>query len=396
MVSAILAAPWDINNECLFGGKKIEAQAEPDQNIFNNFSYREYKNYISITGYYGSESTVIIPSEINGKEVTKIGDLAFSEVQDERDFCWLSLRQDDTEIMLENLKKIETVIIPDTVVSIGYLAFSDCPNLTQVDIPDSVTSFGGYNFKGTKWLENRQNENPLVIVNNCVINGDKCTGEVFVPDGVINISKYSFCENTKITDVILPEGVKQIDVKAFCSCSNLKNINIPYSVEDISLWTFSGCSLSSVVIPNKNTTISFSTFDKNTLIKCYKGSEAEDSAKQYNYSYELLDPKLEGTVYYQTKANNSSLRFVAEVNIDDVINSNKSDIKIAFNGEEVNVQVTKAYSFIVANNKTIKAQEGKCFIISPTILTNNDGADIISAEFALDSCIGNIAREIAI
>ena len=74
----------------------------------------------TITKYKGSDSNVIIPSEINGIKVTSIGDDAFEENAD-----------------------ITSVEIPDGVTSIGVWSFYKCSELTKVTIPDSVTSING-------------------------------------------------------------------------------------------------------------------------------------------------------------------------------------------------------------------------------------------------------------
>ena len=44
-------------------------------------------------------------------------------------------------------------------------------------------------FDGTPWLEAKQAENPLVIVNHILINGKACTGAVIIPDGVTSIGE---------------------------------------------------------------------------------------------------------------------------------------------------------------------------------------------------------------
>ena len=78
---------------------------------------------------------VTIPSEIEGRKVTSIGESAFA-------YC----------------KKIQKVEIPDTVTNIGASAFKGCECLTDLVIPNSVTSVGNSAFTFTAWLENRGNE----------------------------------------------------------------------------------------------------------------------------------------------------------------------------------------------------------------------------------------------
>ena len=68
---------------------------------------------------------LIIPANIEGKPVTKIGEEAFR-------YC----------------TGLTSITIPDSVTSIGDWAFSYCTGLTSITIPDSVTSIGDYTFWG--------------------------------------------------------------------------------------------------------------------------------------------------------------------------------------------------------------------------------------------------------
>ena len=43
---------------------------------------------------------------------------------------------------------LTSVVIPNSVTTIGDSAFSDCNNLTSVVIPNSVTTIGSYAFSG--------------------------------------------------------------------------------------------------------------------------------------------------------------------------------------------------------------------------------------------------------
>src|SRR5690625_4674388 len=73
-----------------------------------------------ITNYIGTNKNVIIPSKLGGLTVTEIGELNIFHV--------------DRPVFRN--KGIESVVIPNSVTSIGYYSFGD-NNLTSVDIPNS-------------------------------------------------------------------------------------------------------------------------------------------------------------------------------------------------------------------------------------------------------------------
>ncbi|MDE6707824.1 MAG: leucine-rich repeat domain-containing protein [Oscillospiraceae bacterium] len=69
---------------------------------------------------------------------------------------------------------LESIVIPDSVTTIEACAFYNCFALESIVIPDSVTTIGGDAFKRTQWLKDKIEENPLVIVNGILINGQTC------------------------------------------------------------------------------------------------------------------------------------------------------------------------------------------------------------------------------
>jgi hypothetical protein len=82
------------------------------------YETRGFTDKKTIINYTGTKKNIVIPEEINGGKITEIGEFAFRGA------------------------KIQTVIIPDTVVKIGRNAFQDCLSLSAIQIPDSVTQFG--------------------------------------------------------------------------------------------------------------------------------------------------------------------------------------------------------------------------------------------------------------
>ena len=100
--------------------------AEENKNVYLGFLYEIENGQATIVGYEGGSLSPIIPASIDGKPVRAIGESAFSSLD------------------------ITSVTIPDTVVSIGWFAFSDCSALTRAVIPKSVTAIGYEAFSGCK------------------------------------------------------------------------------------------------------------------------------------------------------------------------------------------------------------------------------------------------------
>ena len=97
----------------------------------NDFSYTVNSNLtVSITEYNGTESSLSIPSFIDGRSVTSIGNSAFN-----------------------GCSGLSSVSIPDRVTSIGNWAFSGCSRLSSVTIPNSVTSIGNSAFRNCRCLK---------------------------------------------------------------------------------------------------------------------------------------------------------------------------------------------------------------------------------------------------
>ena len=263
-----------------------ESSEEEPYDYLSDFEYSvDINKRVTITGYNGTRSNLIIPREIKGYSVTSIDNDAF-----------------------RGCTSLTSITIPNSVTSIGFSAFFGCSNLSKIVIPDSVTDIGYDAFDDTSWYNNQPNgviyagqvvykykgempENTAIILNEGtkIINGyvfrdcmnltsitipnsvteigistfENCTNLEYMtmPNSVTSIGSSAFYGCSSLTSINIPGGVTRIWSDAFEGCSSLTSINISDGVTEIDSDAFKGCSsLTSITIPDSVTSIGYDAF----------------------------------------------------------------------------------------------------------------------------------------
>ncbi|MHB1454762.1 MAG: leucine-rich repeat protein, partial [Saccharofermentanales bacterium] len=160
-------------------------------------------------------------------------------------------------------------VIPGSVINIGnYASFTNCTNLTSLSIPDSVLSFGTYEFYGCSNLTQFivSSGNPVFMsIDGVIFNklGNEIirypagkAGDYTIPGNVTDIGVYAFYGCEKLTEAIIPDSAANIGYGAFDGCTGLTSIVIPDSITYIDYFTFQRCiMLSKVSLPGNLTGI---------------------------------------------------------------------------------------------------------------------------------------------
>ena len=247
--------------------------------------FGEYSNKAPWTTLYNVNITSITISD----SVTSIGKNAFYNCSG---LTSITIPDSVTSIGNNAFREctgLTSITIPDSVTSIGDNAFYGCTGLTSITIPDSVTSIGSHAFYNTPWLTEKQQENPLVIINNILTDGLTCSGKVTIPDSVTSIGNYAF-QNCGLTSITIPNSVTSIGGGAFSYCRGLTSITIPDSVTSIGNGAFRDCAgLTSITYTGTISqwqAITFGTewnYDTdNYTIHCTDGDIAKDGTTTYH------------------------------------------------------------------------------------------------------------------
>ncbi|MBR4367225.1 MAG: leucine-rich repeat protein [Bacteroidaceae bacterium] len=160
----------------------------------------------------------------------------------------------------ERCSGLTNVSIPEGVTSIGNYAFYGCFSLTSVTIPNSVTSIGDNAFDRCSSLTSITIPNSVTTINREAFYGCSSLTSITIPEGVTSIDEWTFGECKSLTSITIPNSVTSILIGAFYGCSGLTSVTIPNSVTSIGEYAFDHCGLTSVTIPSSVRILRYNAF----------------------------------------------------------------------------------------------------------------------------------------
>ena len=216
----------------------------PEKHYYSGYTYTILEDDTAeITDFYGSDSSLVIPEELESHPVSSIGENAFYS----DDYTSITIPDTVTKIgnyAFEYCNELTSLTIPDNVVYIGDYAFSYCSSLTTINIPNSVSHIGANPFLGCKKLTeiSISPRQPAFALMDGVLFQKNEKSLVYYPISSEN------------TEYVIPDGIKTIGDQAFSGCENLTSVSIPDSVVSVGDNPFIGCTqLEKLTVSSNNT-----------------------------------------------------------------------------------------------------------------------------------------------
>lgn len=250
----------DSNNDATLENTESRTDTNPQdtesenvlvENPATDFEYEiNDAGYVFITKYIGSSKSVVIPSEIEGREVVSLKGFQ------------------DTPI--------ETVVLPVTIRVIGAGAFESCTALTTVIIPpDSqllaiqLGAFDGCSALKSIGIDNAENLKTIEMTafRNCI-----SIEKIKFPSNLETIGKYAFENCSALRSVNIPAKLelRYGDASRFYKVPALEEIIFDEGRESITGYVFfSITSTVNVIIPESVTNIDMLMFGNAGTLNLY-------------------------------------------------------------------------------------------------------------------------------
>ncbi len=197
-------------------GNKVEVTFTVSGFSTSDFTFEELEDgTYAVTGYNGTDTNIVFPSEYRGKKVTKIGGNASYE-------------------------NCLSVVIPDGITTIGSYAFSGS-RVQSVEMPDSVVKIEEGAFERCFDLKDITIPDSITTIERSVFSECHSLASLEIPSSVTSIGESAF-RNCGFEDITIPDSVKTIGQEAFWMCNSAESVSISKSVAEIGYGAFKSCS----------------------------------------------------------------------------------------------------------------------------------------------------------
>ena len=209
--------------------------------------YEKCGTYATVIDYVGTSLEIFISEKYEGLPVTKISENAFEQKNIKSIIIPNSIATIGKNAFHEckslvsvkmggvtyiqdyafyECKALTEILFSDTLTTIGRSAFGFCSSLKSINFPSSLSKiyYGAFNYSAC--LET--DTNGITYVGTWIVKYDNSSTVLNVPEGTKGIANYAFGGCTKLRDIVIPNTINHIGEDAFSGCSNLKSISLPF------------------------------------------------------------------------------------------------------------------------------------------------------------------------
>ncbi len=254
---------------------------------------------VTVTGFDGSVSEVVIPDTIDGFPVTDIGSYAFSGSVGLQKVTLGNNVKTVASGAFRNCSALTEVVLGESVETLGSSAFYDCDALSSIHLPDgvkslssyafydcdglvsvtggsNVSSIGGYTFYDCDSLAEVDPLASAKSLGNYAFWHCDSLREIVLSDALNLVPEFCFSDSDQLASVTFGSGLKMIDTHAFYDCDGLLSVRLPEGIMTVGEYAFSSCDALNYVHTGGLPQIEGNTFNQCSALKILDVSGAEN------------------------------------------------------------------------------------------------------------------------
>lgn len=209
--------------------KTEDVVSEAKEADASDFTYDEEDGKIVLTSYKGTATDIVIPSQIDGKDVYAIGEHCFANDKIVSVVCPETLVEIRKEAFI-NCGELKNVELNDGLVNIKESAFLTT-GIESIIIPDTVESMEKRVFGGGVLTDIKLSSNITQIPRGCFAG---CNFEsITIPSTVKSVGEQAFVGCKFLKEVVIEEGVEKIEDGAFKDCKEIESFIIPSTITEM-------------------------------------------------------------------------------------------------------------------------------------------------------------------
>ena len=208
---------------------------------------------VTTVGRYAFDNCSSLKSAYIGHNAENIGEYAFSDCVALTDVEIAAAMRTFSEGMFMGCSALSAISLDEGVTKIGKNAFKDCSALAEINLPSTLKVIGDSAFDATALKTVAIPADVETIENgaftNCkeltAINVDSKNDAYYSIDGVlydVSLGTLILCPAGKEGKVTVSSATTAIANDAFIGCDKLEQVTIPASVEAIESNAFNGCA----------------------------------------------------------------------------------------------------------------------------------------------------------